>query len=103
MIMNTPIISMRVTPRLDLAFRNPDTRRFTIGGRLPTSPTKLVFPTDDVGIDSVSARLAIRAVTEDVRLISVLAGRAVDVRLPRRLTLAVSCLLGSCPVCTRHG
>src|SRR5258708_36968594 len=96
MIMTTTIISISVTPRPDLVFRDPDTRRFTIGGRLPTCPT-LVFPTDDIRIDSVSARLAIRAVTDDVRLISVLAGIAVDVRVSPRIVLDISLQIRSLP------
>src|ERR1700682_2562244 len=41
---------------------------------------ELVFPTEDVGIDPISARLSVRPVADDIGLVSVLAGEAILVR-----------------------
>src|SRR5579884_2091344 len=60
----------------------------------------LRFPTDNVGINSIAAGLAVRAIRDQVGLVAVLAGIFVDVRMPPWIRRDV--LLHVWPLPVRH-
>src|SRR5471030_901731 len=77
MMATTTIISMSVTPRhrslTVAALKAPSEPRPLGSGAL------LVLPTDDIGIQSFAAGLAIAAETDDIRLVAMLARKLVNV------------------------
>src|ERR1022692_308728 len=76
MMASTTIISIRVTPR--------HTTGLETRCRRGPPPHKSLFPVGDIGIDSLTAGLAVGAVADEVGLFTVLSGVPVDIRvLPR--------------------
>src|SRR3954469_22017521 len=66
---------------------------------------RLLFPARDVGIDSVAARLSIRAVRHDIRLVPMVAGEFVEVRMAPGVVGNIHLQVWSGPlrrVCRRH-
>ena len=68
----TTIISISVTPD---------------AGRDVGRAAVLISPTDDVGIDPVSAGRSVGAETDDIGLISVITGEVIDIGVTPRIVL----------------
>src|SRR5579863_4201690 len=75
----------------------------TTSSSMRVTPERLVLPTDDVGIVSVSAGLAVGAIADDVRLVAMLAGIAIDVGVAPRVVGNVFVRVRPLPVLHRLG
>src|SRR5215472_18152801 len=107
MMATTTSISIRVTPRVlweDFFDAEAQRRRdkMLLALRLCVSASKgnltLLFPTDDIGIDSIAAGLAVGAKADDVGEVAVIAGEFVDVIVPPRIFRDLFIGVGAAPL-----
>src|ERR1700733_7264916 len=67
----------------------------------PEVLARLVLPADNVGIDSISAGLAIGAIADDVGLVSMLTGKAINIGMAPRIVFNLFLQIRSLPVLHR--
>src|SRR5580698_2699422 len=96
----TTIISISVTPRVDLAGRSHECERCT---QECVRHKRLVSPTDDVRIDPVSARRSVGAQADNVGLISVISGEVIDIRVTPGIVLNLLLQIRPLPVLNALG